>query len=509
MSQPAVKLGRPARFDAGAVGWLITVALAAACVVPWIVRPGMFFDGELYAAISRNMALGIGDAWHPVFSATMFADYREAPPLAFVLQSLLFRLLGDHFWVEKLYSISTGVATAVVMAAIWRRLVNADSPWRKCSWLPVLLWITLPGWMQVYGNNLLEGTMGLFAILAVYAALRADEGGRGTLGWLSLAAMSIVAALLSKGPVGLYPLIAPTVAGLTLRRQRLGKSLANNAILIGFFLAALGFALMPPDALEGFAKYLQTQVFAAVAGRREHVTSALGQFYILREILRELAIPALVAGGIVFWSRRHSPDDVSKDASRSRAIAFCLLTALSASMPIAISPKQSAYYAVPSYPFYALALAFWCAPPLLRLIAAVRSIAAVRGRRLMQAAALGTLLAALVGLVCKSLHHSQRDQSLYEDVLALARVVPKSSVVSFMEPSQDLHTDIALPFYLGRWASISTDGRELHELLLLPIANSTRPPGYEEIPSGMRMYRLFKHSDSMSAKIWPSGPTSS
>ena len=127
----------PASWSALATfGWLFTVALiAAARVIPWLVQPGMFFDGVLYAAISRNMAIGIGDAWHPVLSATLWADYREAPPLAFLLESFFFRFFGDHFWVEKVYSLCTGLATAVVMAAIWRRLVDVTaSPWRSCSY---------------------------------------------------------------------------------------------------------------------------------------------------------------------------------------------------------------------------------------------------------------------------------------------------------------------------------------------------------------------------------------
>jgi len=74
--------------------------------------------------------------------------------------------------------------------------------------------------------------MGLFAILAVYAGLRADEAG----------ARPCVAPTGRREPGGrpleqrsggLFPLSTPIVAGLTLRRQRLGKSLAMNAALLG------------------------------------------------------------------------------------------------------------------------------------------------------------------------------------------------------------------------------------------------------------------------------------
>lgn len=107
-------------------------------------------------------------------------------------------------------------------------------------------------------------------------------------------------------------------------------------------------------------------------------------------------------------------------------------------------------------------------------------------------------------MLCKSLRHPRRDQALYDDVLALARVVPKSSVISVKGFSSDLHGDIAFSFYLGRWSSISTDDRTPHEFLVLPIADSMKPPpGYVETPPQMRLYRLFKHSDSVNLATEP------
>jgi hypothetical protein len=506
MSKSLVQSVPPARSATATVGWLIALVLVAARVLPWLLRPGMFFDGVIYATISRNMAVGIGDAWHLVFSTTQWPDFHEAPPLAFVLESLLFRLLGDHFWVEKLYSVLTGLATAVMIAAIWRRLVDFHAPWRHCSWLPVLLWLILPGWMTVYGNNLLEGTMGLFAILAVYAALRADEGGRAACAWLPLAAASVVAALLSKGPVGLYPLATPILAGLTLRRQSLGKSVAMNAALVGLVCGLLGLVFLQAGALESFTKYLHVQVFAALAGdRSERITSSLGQFYIFREIVRELAVPAAVAGALILRSRRRSLANSSDYAAPKRALAFCLLTAVSASFPIAISPKQENWYSFPSYPFYALALALWCAPALARVLAASKAAVDDWSSRLLKRAAICTLLI-LIGIVCHALLHIRRDQDLYLDTLALARVVPKSSVVSFKGFSDDVHSDAAVPCYFARWAYASVEQTEPREFLVLPIAGCIQPPrGYQETPTGMRLYRLFKRSDSMNLVMEPVG----
>src|SRR5580693_5816231 len=109
MPHPGASSIAPTRSPLVFAGWLITLAAAATLALPSLVRPGMFFDGLIYATVSRNLAVGIGDAWHPVYCASWNGDFREAPPLAFVLESYCFRLFGDHFWVEKLYSALTGL----------------------------------------------------------------------------------------------------------------------------------------------------------------------------------------------------------------------------------------------------------------------------------------------------------------------------------------------------------------------------------------------------------------
>jgi 4-amino-4-deoxy-L-arabinose transferase-like glycosyltransferase len=210
---PALRLSN--RSPLALTGWLLTAAIIAFRLLPGLARPGMFFDGVTHAAIARNMAAGTGDFWHPVFSPADGAGYHEQPPLGFWLESLFFRALGDHFWVEKLFSAVIALATAAAIAAIWRRLAGERAELRNLDWLPVALWAAMPGWGWMFGNNMLENTLGLFTTLAVYAILRASDT-RGSTSHvarrslcLALGAACIVAGVLSKGPVGLFPLATP------------------------------------------------------------------------------------------------------------------------------------------------------------------------------------------------------------------------------------------------------------------------------------------------------------
>lgn len=46
----------------------------------------MFVDGVTYAAIARNLAQGNGSFWSPFYTATLYPQFFEHPPLGFALQ---------------------------------------------------------------------------------------------------------------------------------------------------------------------------------------------------------------------------------------------------------------------------------------------------------------------------------------------------------------------------------------------------------------------------------------
>ena len=104
--------------------------LAATCMlvltVPRLWQRGMFADGMTYAVVARNMALGVGDFWAPSLSDTIYSRFFEQPPLGMALQAIAFALVGDHFAVERVFSLLMFGANAVLIAAMWRRLLPAQ-----------------------------------------------------------------------------------------------------------------------------------------------------------------------------------------------------------------------------------------------------------------------------------------------------------------------------------------------------------------------------------------------
>src|SRR5215218_7930757 len=115
--------------------WL-AAALLVTLILPRIAQPGMFLDGVTYAVVARNMSIGIGSLWEPSFSTTLYPRFFEQPPLGMALEAGAFRLLGDHLYVERLFTVTVFALTAWLIVAIWRHRLP-----RTYYWLPLFFWI--------------------------------------------------------------------------------------------------------------------------------------------------------------------------------------------------------------------------------------------------------------------------------------------------------------------------------------------------------------------------------
>jgi 4-amino-4-deoxy-L-arabinose transferase-like glycosyltransferase len=472
--------------------WLLIAALAVVSLLPPLLLRGMSLDGVIYSTVSRNMAVGIGDAWHPIYRTAGHA-FHEHPPLAFVIQSALFRLLGDHWWVDRLYSTLTCIPTGLVLVLIWRRLVREAPRLRAFGWLPIALWVLMPAWPWIYRNNLLENTLGIFTALAVYAALRAIQSTRGWTAWTALAALAIVAAVLSKGPVGLFPLATPAMAWLALRPPSAARAALVQGLLVVSVAACLGVLLAAPASRDFLATYFNQQVARSLRGHREPTDSSLGQFQLVWVLFQDLAPSAFMAGLCVFFARRRAPD--ASDLALRGSALFCLLVGASASIPIMFSPKQTGYYAAPSWPFYMLAVALWSAPAVEHLLnRAKERPSLVRAGRWLRPIAVGTLVLT-VALSPLWAGAALRDKQLLADVEQIGRAVGDHATV-MIRP--DMINDWSLQAYLYRMFYISTEvgsGGANAGFQLEPANVEQNPPaGCTPQAAGLTMYRLYRRS---------------
>jgi 4-amino-4-deoxy-L-arabinose transferase-like glycosyltransferase len=441
------------RPSAHATCWLVVVSLAASLLIPVLTLRGMSLDGVVYATISRNLAGNMGDFWHPVYTAPP-ATFYEHPPLAFALESLWFRALGDHGWVEKLYSVTTVMPSAILMVLLWRRLVGAQEPWRGYSWLSVALWVLMPAWAWIYRNNFLENTLCVFTLLAVYAVARAMTDARLSMVWTALAALAIVAAVLTKGPVGLFPLAAPLAFCVSIPNTPRWRFAMVQSGLIMSTALCLALVFSQPEPREFFAIYLRQQVFDSLQGQREIAPSSLGRFALLIGLAQDLWFTGGIACAVLYAHRRRTHRAAAPELRG--AFQFFGWMALAASLPIMISPKQTAYYTAPSWPFYALALAALSCDAVHGLIEQASARKAYETWLVwLRRGAIGALAASILSLPLLSGRYL-RDRELLENVERIGHVVGPHGTIE-IGPSLERRWDLHAALFRWHYITVTSD----------------------------------------------------
>ncbi len=170
--------------------------------------------------------------------------------------------------------------------------------------------------------------------------------------------------------MGLFPVVTPLIARLTLRPASARRVAAVQLGLLIGCLAPLALVMATEAAREYLGLYWRQQVLASVSGAHDGVWSLFGQLKILGFLLRDLQFALLFAvllagaGFLAQQRRRPSPCDMVAAPSWR----FCLLTARSASLPLVACPKQHGHYTAPSWPFFAMAMAMGLRPGLLALL---------------------------------------------------------------------------------------------------------------------------------------------
>jgi 4-amino-4-deoxy-L-arabinose transferase-like glycosyltransferase len=441
--------------------------LLAALTIPRMAQRGMFGDGLVYATIARNLSIGSGSFWAPRYTETAWAEFYEHPPLGLVLEAAAFGLLGDHLIVERAFSLIVLGLHALVIASIWRRIQPA-----ALDWLPLLFWMapSIVSWGAV--NNMLENTQALFtstAILLFVSARRAPDGAAMAAILMRAAggAVAVVAAVLTKGPVGFFPLAAPFLFGLlpdaesaadadanpnTSRRPRRTPAVAVAAASC-LVVAALVMALAAyPPSRRNLTMYFGTHLAPALQGLRD-VSDRLA-------LVRHLAIgvigrmSALLALG--WWlGRRHERAPAAAPATA--AALFFLALGLCAAAPIAVSPKVSGHYFLPAIPMFALGFASiargfvtWRLEP--RPRPAPRTSAAILIATFVLASSITLIFAFGPGRA--------RDAVMLHDLDAIDRAMPRDLTIGACRHPRSSR-DWGLHTYAQRWFRVSLDARDV------------------------------------------------
>ena len=427
--------------------WLLLIGITLMLMSNSLLTEGMFLDGVLYACISRNMAVGMGSFWNPFYTQTIGPVFHSHPPLAFGLEALFFKLLGDHWWVEKAYSALTFLLTALLIALIWKRSTN-NFRW---AWLPLLFWLAIPIVSWSATNNLLENTMSVFVMLSVYLMIVSYQ--RNSKLWLFLAGIALFAAFLSKGFTGLFPLVFPIIYCIFDDKRRWIQGPIDTLLLLVTLAVLLGvmFLVFP----SSFA-YLKDYINLQVIGGGLHEATVSTRFYIVFSLLLQLIAPLVIFAIILIMSKIINKDKhkVFEFAPDKKHFFSFLILGLTGVLPIMLSVKQRDFYMLAALPFFALAFGHLSLSMVNMMLLEIRP----KTRNWMMIASSVVLL---VGMVLNISHIGKygRDEALIEEV---KNRMAEADGENIIEITPEEYTQWAKHAYYMRYGKISLNPNEQH-----------------------------------------------
>lgn len=327
----------------------------AAFFLPNLFTTGIFGDGLVYAVVSRNLATAQGSWWSLYYSDTIFSPFAEHPPLLFWLESVWFRLLGDHPFTEKSFSLLLSLPMAASLAYFWEKLQNEQPKPTTNTVLgpsfPLLLWLIIPGVHWAYPNNMLENLLVLLTSWAIWLGMYRPNWQKAL-----LSGLLVFLAVMTKGVVGLFPLAVFGLYKLCLGQGSWWAAISRTGIALATLVMAFALLLQLPEAKSYWQQYLDVQLLATLQGERlvqDHVETQ-SRLTILRHFFAEMMNPLLLVvlmGAIL----RFKP---SLQQLPRPQLQMLLGIVLAGTLPLLVSPKQHAFYLLPIFPWLALGLAF-------------------------------------------------------------------------------------------------------------------------------------------------------
>lgn len=455
-----------------------------------LVPEGIFLDGVTYASISRNLAIGKGSFWHPYYRGGW--GFYEHPPMMFGLQSFFFKIFGDHYLTEKIYSFVIWVLTAVLIRRLWKDGLAAQ--YEKYSYaLPLLLWCLVPTITWGYTNNILDCTMALFDLAAVLFIYRGISSSRW---WLLLpAGLFIFAALLTKGPVGMFPLAIPALYWLAYswgEWRKPGKAIWQTLVLAALVSAAVFLLFQFPESRSGIERYLHEQLLAALSGQREITGGGLGRLTLAYELLMQMLVP--IALGIIIVIAAKVLKVKKPQYQLKRTAIFFLLVGISASLPMMLSVKQRTFYLVPALPFYIMALCIVLYPYYIALTN--RLAVGDKGLKYFRISAIAISIG-LCAYLGSKIGQPGRDHELLANMKYIGQHIPKGEAIGICA---EMDKDYSFLAYIQRYNRMEVNPvfyAANYVLIDKQVCNNEMIPfisaiGFKKQEFGIERYVLYK-----------------
>ena len=457
-----------------------------------LVSEGMFLDGITYASISRNLAIGKGTFWAPYYRNHWI--FSEHPPLMFGLEAIFFKIFGDHYLTEKIYSFAVWLTSLILIKKIWTTYYTEEQ-YKYSFAIPALLWCLAPTVTWTYTNNMLDCTMAMFDLSAILFIIKAylTNNSKKQLLYLLGAGIFVSAAMLTKGPVGIFPLAVPVIHSLVfnMKRSKLLNAFAHSCLILLIVIVIYFVLYQIPDARASFERYLHEQLIAALGGERE-ITGGLGRLTLAYELLIQL-LPSIGLAIVLLALNKVFKTKKDEKANMSY-LFFFLLIGLSASLPMMMSIKQRSFYLIPSLPYFTIAASVLITPYFIDLTDKL----AISGKSLKR---FNIVAICIVPVLCfylfSKIGQVGRDHQLISNVKFLQTQFPKGQVFGICQAADK---DYGFLAYLQRYNQMEVTpafykadyvliDKEMCNNDIIPIISKM---GLKKHSFGLQQYELFQ-----------------
>ncbi|MBC7412556.1 MAG: glycosyltransferase family 39 protein [Bacteroidia bacterium] len=419
---------------------VLVIALFVIIRAPLLFADGMFMDGTMYAAISRNLAQGIGTIWELQFSTTYLTQFHEHPPLMFWLQGVWFYILGDSIYVERMYSFVLFLINVYLIQRLWILLTND----KTTSFIPVLLYVVVPVVTWSYSSNMIECTMTLFVLLSANFMFKFINNS--TNYWLvMLAGFLLYLAFMTKGFVALFVWGIPFFVWMV-RQQKSMLLTAKHIALYVFFTVAplLLMFVFVPNSYTCIVNYINTQVVKSL----QSAVTVDSRFFIVGKLIQGILIPIVICAIIIVIAYKKNILQ-NLTIENKQLFWLCLYIGLGGVLPIMVSQKQSGYYIVATYPFFVITLGITVQPYVHLFIQRISNNMLYKKR-------LNVMLVSItaIAIIATLMQYKRigRDKEQLTMVHQVCAIVPANNTITI---DDSMYWDWALHAYLQRYGKLS------------------------------------------------------
>jgi 4-amino-4-deoxy-L-arabinose transferase-like glycosyltransferase len=184
----------------GNVYYLVVLALLAVWVfVLWLGNPQLVsWDEAIYASVARNIFYS-GDLFNLEFNCE---PYFNKPPLYIYLTTLGYHVFGINEFSARIVSALFGIATVMATFLFTKKVIGT-----KEAILSALLLLSNFHFISIVRHGRMESMVTFLILIAVIAFYNMKKNPK----WVYLFAMATAMAALTKGLMGLFPLV---IAGI-------------------------------------------------------------------------------------------------------------------------------------------------------------------------------------------------------------------------------------------------------------------------------------------------------